>query len=266
MILHPEEVSEQHRGIRSTFKTPTTPDVTSGISTALRGAIEKCGIQQNSISAVMIGTTHFINAVVQADDQNLRSVAVFRLCGPYTRENPAFLDFPPVLSRIMNGHVAYIDGGFEYDMREIVPLDEEQVRKECQIVKQKGITDIAVVGVFSPLDVEGKHEVRVREIIAEELPEADIVLSQDIGQIGFLERENATILNTSVLKFARKTIRGFKNAMLDMGLDCPLFLTQNDGTIIDADAAEKFPIKTFNSGPTNSMSGAAYLAGFDTGQ
>lgn len=53
-------------------------------------------------------------------------------------------------------------------------------------------------------------------------------------------------------------------AIRTLGLSCPLFLTQNDGTIIDADAAEKSPIKTFSSGPTNSMSGAAYLAGLDT--
>ena len=51
--------------------------------------------------------------------------------------------------------------------------------------------------------------------------------------------------------------------MRSLGLTCPLFLTQNDGTIIDADTAEGCPIRTFSSGPTNSMTGAAYLAGLD---
>lgn len=36
-----------------------------------------------------------------------------RICGPYTKENPAFLDFPPILSRLMKGHVSYLDGGLE---------------------------------------------------------------------------------------------------------------------------------------------------------
>jgi len=112
--------------------------------------------------------------------------------------------------------------------------------------------------------LEGLHEARVRRIVLEEIPGADVILSQDVGQLGLLERENATILNTSILKHARKTIRGFKQAITWLGLSCPLFLTQNDGTIIDADVAETTPIKTFNSGPTNSMSGAAYLAGLDT--
>lgn len=163
-----------------------------------------------------------------------------------------------------------------------MPINEEQIRKECQIIKEKGISDVAVVGIFSPLDIEGKQEERVKQIILEELPHSDVVLSREskslvlgivhsipnlhfsVGQLGYLERENATILNTSILKFARKTIRGFKSAMLSLGLSCPLFLTQNDGTIIDTVAAEKCPIKTFSSGPTNSMSGAAYLAGLDT--
>ncbi|RDW74917.1 hypothetical protein BP6252_06059 [Coleophoma cylindrospora] len=266
IVLHPGEAESPHRGIRSSFKTPTTADVTEGISLAIDGALKKGSIDRNQVSAVMIGTTHFINAVVQADDRNLRKVAVFRLCGPYTRENPAFFDFPPILKKIMNGHVAYLDGGLEIDGREILPLKEAAIRQECQLVKEKGISEIVVIGVFSPLDYSGLQEERVKKIILEELPGVDVVLSRDIGQIGFLERENATILNASILKFARRTIRGFMKAMKSLGLSCPLFLTQNDGTIISAEQAQKCPIKTFSSGPTNSMAGAAYLAGLGTNQ
>ncbi|KAK8173183.1 Hydantoinase/oxoprolinase N-terminal region-domain-containing protein [Phyllosticta citrichinensis] len=236
--VDPGESDAEHRGIRSTFKCPTTPDVTSGIINAIEGALSKCDVKRDSICAVIIGTTHFVNAVVQADDRNLRKVAVLRVCGPYTQENPSFLDFPPILARIMNGHTAYLDGGLEYDGREILPIDEEHVRNECKIVKEKGIDDIAVIGVFSPLDTEGTQEARVRQIVLEELPDADVVLSRDIGQLGYLERENATILNTSILKYARRTIRGFKLAMSSLGLSCALFLTQNDGTVIDADTVE----------------------------
>lgn len=51
--------------------------------------------------------------------------------------------------------------------------------------------------------------------------------------------------------------------MRALQLDCPLFLTQNDGTLTSASAAARLPIRTFASGPTNSMRGAAYLAGLD---
>lgn len=78
-----------------------------------------------------------------------------------------------------------------------------------------------------------------------------------------LERENASILNASILNFAQRTINGFKRAMRALKLECPLFLTQNDGTLTSASAAARLPIRTFASGPTNSMRGAAFLAGLD---
>jgi N-methylhydantoinase A/oxoprolinase/acetone carboxylase beta subunit len=45
------------------------------------------------------------------------------------------------------------------------------------------------------------------------------------------------------------------------GLTAPLYLTQNDGTVMLAATAEAFPVYSFASGPTNSMRGAAFLSG-----
>lgn len=60
-----------------------------------------------------------------------------------------------------------------------MPINEVQIRGECQLLKQKGISDIAIVGVFSPLDIQGRQEERVKEIVQQELPWADIVLSRE---------------------------------------------------------------------------------------
>ena len=81
-----------------------------------------------------------------------------------------------------------------------------------------------------------------------------------MANLGFIERENAAILNASILAFARHTIASFQDAIhRRLGLVCPVFLTQNDGTILQAADAARLPIRTFNSGPTNSMCGAAFL-------
>ena len=40
-----------------------------------------------------------------------------------------------------------------------------------------------------------------------------------------------------------------------------IFLTQNNGTIVDANICSKWSIKTFASGVTNSMVGASFLTG-----
>lgn len=80
-----------------------------------------------------------------------------------------------------------------------------------------------------------------------------------MANLGFIERENAAILNASILSFARHTIISFQSAIQHLKLTCPVFLTQNDGTILRATDAARLPIRTFNSGPTNSMCGAAFL-------
>jgi N-methylhydantoinase A/oxoprolinase/acetone carboxylase beta subunit len=60
---------------------------------------------------------------------------------------------------------------------------------------------------------------------------------------------------------ARRTTRAFTEALRASGLAAPLYLTQNDGTVILAATAEAFPVYSFASGPTNSMRGAAFLSG-----
>jgi N-methylhydantoinase A/oxoprolinase/acetone carboxylase beta subunit len=56
-------------------------------------------------------------------------------------------------------------------------------------------------------------------------------------------------------------VDSFRKALKDMKIDAPFYLSQNDGTLMGADFAEKYPVLTFTSGPTNSMRGAAFLSG-----
>lgn len=130
---------------------------------------------------------------------------------------------------------------------------------------EAGIQYVAVVGVFSALDRDGLHEEKCKALLEQHAPGLSVVCSGQIGGSGLLTRENATILNAAILGFARKTIKGFRLAMSALDLSCPLYLTQNDGTLTDAAVAAELPVKTFASGPTNSLMGAAYLQGLDHG-
>lgn len=97
----------------SSYKSQTTADVTTGIRTAIREVIAAAHVPRDAVISVNIGTTHFINAVVQADSTNLEKVAVLRLCGPFCREVPSFTDFPSPLRSVIEGYSAYLDGGLE---------------------------------------------------------------------------------------------------------------------------------------------------------
>jgi len=249
------------RGIIAFHKCSTTsPNVTNGIESAVRSVLEQAGDCHSDVHCLVIGTTHFLNAIIENDTRRLSKVAVVRLSKSFTKEIPPFSDFPPRLRSILHGYHGYVDGGLSIDGAQEAPIVESQVVAECQKIKALGLTSVVVCGVFSPLDKHYRQEAKVRDIMMRELPGVDIVCSSEVSNIGFLERENAAILNATILNFARRTIRGFQTAMKRLGLTCALFISQNDGTVIDATAAARFPIKTFSSGPTNSMRGAAYLS------
>ncbi|KZT70496.1 hypothetical protein DAEQUDRAFT_810662 [Daedalea quercina L-15889] len=270
VLLDLARLHEPTRGVLAHFKAPTTPDVSQGIEAAVREILKGANVPPTSISSLSIGTTAFVNAVLEADARRLAKVAVIRLCGPYTKQCPPFVDFPPRLRALTEGHVGYVDGGLQIDGREILPLEEKQILEQCDIIQDKGLKNVVICGIFSPLDNNGKQEQLAAAIVQRKLGDGvNVVCSRNVGQVGFLERENASILNASILTFAQRTIRGFQAAMKALDLTCPLFLTQNDGTLTTAASAARLPIRTFASGPTNSMRGAAFLAGLDekhTGQ
>jgi DUF917 family protein len=62
-----------------------------------------------------------------------------------------------------------------------------------------------------------------------------VTLSHRLGRIGLLERENAALLNAALAGLARDAIAGFRAAIATSGIDAPLHLTQNDGTVTRRD-------------------------------
>lgn len=219
-------------------------------------------VDPSNVASVTIGTTHFVNAVVTRDSTRLSRVAVLRLSGSFSKHVPPCVDWPASLRKIILGHYALVKGGLEVDGNLISDIKEAEIIEQCDAIKEKGIKSVVVNGVFSPIDTMERQEERVAEILRRELgDQVDIVLSKTVANLGFLERENAAILNASILSFARTTIASFQTPIKKLGLNCPVFITQNDGTILSGEAASRLPIRTFSSGPTNSMRGAAFLVG-----
>ena len=247
------------QNVVGSVKAPTSPDVTTGVSQALAGALKESGIAAADVNVVMLGTTHFTNAVVQRRD--LAPTAAVRLGLPATAALPPMVDWPTDLRDAIGNHAYLAHGGHEFDGRAITPLDANELKKIAADIKKKRINTVAVSSVFSPVNTE--VEKQAGEILAAALPGAHITLSADIGRIGLLERENAAIMNACLRDLARTVMNAFRAALDRTGIKGRFFLTQNDGTLMDAAFAERFPVLTFASGPTNSMRGAAFLSGVE---
>ena len=243
--------------VRGWRKTPTTPDVGTGIVSVLKELLFEAKIKASDIQSVMIGTTHFTNAIVER--KRLVEVAAIRLGLPATRSLPPLTDWPKDLAKAVGLHRYMIHGGNEFDGREISPLDEIGVRDAARDAKKKQVKAVAISSVFSPVTPE--MEKRAAVIVAQELPDAKISLSHEIGRIGFIERENATIMNACLVELANSVVLSFRRALKELNISAPFFISQNDGTLMVPEHVERYPVLTFASGPTNSMRGAALLAG-----
>ena len=239
------------------IKTSTTNDVTSGVVAALRGLADAKEFSPTDINAVMIGTTHFTNAIVEAS--RLAPTAALRLGLPATKALPPMVDWPQRLRDAIGDHGYIVHGGHEFDGRTISELRPDEIKRVADEIGALGVRSVAISSVFSPVSAD--FELAAADIIAGQLPDVHISLSHQIGRIGLLERENATIVNACLRDLAETIVDAFTSALTTVGIHAPLYLSQNDGTLMDVEFTRKYPVATFASGPTNSMRGAAILSG-----
>ncbi|MEC2222936.1 MULTISPECIES: hydantoinase/oxoprolinase family protein [Heyndrickxia] len=237
-------------------KSPTTEDVATGIYHAMHKIISDANVPRDQIHYAMLGTTHCTNAIVER--KRLNHIAVVRIGAPATLAVKPLIGVPEDLREALGKHVYLVRGGHEFDGREITALDTHYLFQIAREVKGK-VDSIAITSVFSPVSQD--HEYRASEIFREVLgDEVAISLSSEIGSVGLLERENATILNAAVVNVAKTAAEGFIQALENEGIKARVFFGQNDGTLMSVDYAVKYPIFTVACGPTNSLRGASYLS------
>jgi N-methylhydantoinase A/oxoprolinase/acetone carboxylase beta subunit len=237
-------------------KRPTTVDVRDGIESAVSAVLLDSKVSASEIDGVMIGTTQFTNAFVQR--QGLLEVGVIRIGSPAGAAVPPLTAWPVALKEIIGQHFFDVEGGFHVDGRKLLPFDYRAVRAAARDLRQRGITTVAITCLFSP--TRDDLEIQAEQIVRDEIPGARISLSSRIGKLGFIERENATVMNASLADLASSVCESFAAAIQEPGLQCPFFISQNDGTLMLPTYAASYPVLTFASGPTNSMRGAAFLS------
>ena len=248
---------DENLNVVADIKCPTTGDIYDGILAALRTVLAQSGVDRSQIKQAMLGTTQCTNAIVER--KNLAPIGILRIGAPATLGIPPMVDWAEDISRIAVGS-AVIGGGFEYDGKHLAPFDAEAAKKFFLEMKEKGVKSIAISCVFST--VRNDHELRAAELCHEVMGEdVHVSISSEIGSMGLIERENATILNAALWKVAERFTEGFAQSLADEGItNADVYLSQNDGTLMTMEHARRYPILTVACGPTNSIRGASYLS------
>ncbi len=143
------------------------------------------------------------------------------------------------------------------DGRELVPLDEDEVRAAVRKMKKDKVEAIAVCFLFSFLNPA--HEERVKEIVKEEYPEAYLCLSSEVlPQFREYERFTTTGLNAYIGPTTSKYIRSLENTLREQGYTANVHLMQSFGGVASTEAAQQKPVNLLLSGPVGGVLGAIW--------
>ena len=247
------------REVIASAKRATTFDVGDGLFAAVEAVMQAGSLRPQSIGSVMIGTTQFINAFVQR--RGLAQVAAVRVSAPMGDGVPPFAAWPRDLIAVIGEHGYFVHGGAFYDGRAYAPLDRGELMKVAEDIRAKGIRAVAVSSCFAPVRPDIERD--AAEIIRQVYPDADITLSAEVGGLGLVDRENAAIMNATLREMARSAVASLTESLRRTGISTPVYFSQNDGTLVSADFASRFPVVTCSAGPTNSLRGASFLTGVD---
>lgn len=248
---------DENRKVVADIKYPTSVDIYDGILGAMRTVLEVSGVDPKQIHQAMLGTTQCTNAIVER--KHLAPIGILRIGAPATTGIRPMVDWAEDIQKVAVGSTV-IGGGFEYDGKELAPLDVDAAKAFFGEMKEKGVKSIAISCVFAT--VRDDHEIAAAKLCHEIMgEEVHVSISSEIGSMGLVERENATILNAALWKVAERFTEGFAQSLQDEGVsNADVYLSQNDGTLMTMEYARRYPILTVACGPTNSIRGASYLS------
>ncbi|MEA2310938.1 MAG: hypothetical protein QOE28_906, partial [Solirubrobacteraceae bacterium] len=182
---------------------------------------------------------------------------------PLTHALPPLSTWPVELRRRVSAGEAVVRGGAEYDGRPAAALDEDEITRFLAEVARDA-ESIAITSVFSPVAPE--QELAAAQLVRRELgPGTHVSLSHEIGTVGLLERENATVLNGALVGMVARLGAALDDVLEAEGVNAETFVIQNDGTLMLLQHARRFPVLTIGSGPASGMRGAAFLSGVEDG-
>lgn len=249
-------VLDANRRIVSSHKECTTDPIEEGVLRAVEKVLAKQAIAKEDITAIFLGTTHATNAILEA--KGLLAVGHIRIAGQRPDAAACFFCRPELKSKILKA-VRTIDGGYNCDGSPITRFCINQARSAVEALLEEGVEAISIAGAFSPINRD--QEDALRALVLESAgPDFPVSCSADIGSLGFLQRENAAIINASLHRVISKGFSSLEKRLLTSGIFAPLYMVQNDGSIMTLREAERLPILTIATGQTNSFVGAMHLS------
>ncbi|WP_034271242.1 hydantoinase/oxoprolinase family protein [Haloechinothrix halophila] len=272
-----------------TTKTPSTPrNPADGFMAAIDKALDLADRPPgggDSIVAVSHGTTVATNQLLEGKVDKLGFVTtegyesileIARQSVPDGYGNSYFWVKPDRI--VPRDLVGTVGGRMTYTGEEIRPFDEPGARATARWFRQKGVNTLGVCLLHAYANPS--HEERMREILAEEHPDAIVSLSSAVlREYREYERSMTTLVDAAVKPMVSSYVATIKarldaytvSTLSDDATDrhdtsVPFYVMKSNGGVLSAEEIVHQPITTVLSGPAAGALGAALIArhaGFD---
>ncbi len=242
--------------------TPRAPE--EGVMTGVADILKLSGVKPADLGLIIHGTTLATNAIIERKGaktalvvtEGFRDSIEMAFEHRFEQYDIFMMKPPPLVARELRfGIPERLDGRGNV----LMPLDEASVRALAPKLKAAGIEAIAIGFMHAYLD--GKHERRTRDILAETMPDVSYSLSSEVSpEIREYERWSTAAANAYVQPVMDRYLGRLDAALKKQGFACPLFMITSGGGLTALDTARKFPIRLVESGPAGGAILAAALA------
>lgn len=263
-------------GKSEVFKSPTTQDVLSGVVAAARLAAEanKLTFEEfcASIEKFGHGTTVGLNALLTGRAARTGIVTTLGFAdtleiGRIRRQTSGLSEsevtdffkhdrFKPLVSREL---IVEVRERVDANGNVLVPLDEVEARRVLGSLKEKNLEAVAICTLWST--VNPAHELRLKEMVAEELGDVFVSLSHQISPlVGEYGRMSTTAANASLGPIAGRYLARLEAALKDHGMRVPILMMTNAGGVLPTEVLNDRPAYSLFSGPAAGVIGSLVLS------
>jgi N-methylhydantoinase A len=238
----------------------TRGDPVIGIIAGLAGQPDR-----DSISNLRIGTTIATNAILErkgavvayVTTKGFRDVPFIQRGNRKSHYDMSWVKPKPLVKR---RHCFELSERIDAYGEVVLPLDDAEVRRMAKVIRATPeIEAVAVCLLFSYLNPA--HELRVRAILTEELP--DLALSISYGVLPKwkeYERASTTIADAYLKPIVSRQLKAMRGRLNEAGLTAPAVIIRSNGGEMTLEAASEAPAQMVLSGPTGGVIASRFVA------
>jgi N-methylhydantoinase A len=264
---------DEDSGELVTTKTPSTPgNPADGFIAGIEKILATIDADGSDITAVSHGTTVATNKLLEGKVEALGFITtegyefmleIARQSVPDGYGNSYFWVKPDRI--VPADRVRTVGGRLDFTGAEVRPFDEDAAVAAARWFRDRGIATIAVC--FLHAYANDDHELRMREVLRREHPEAVVSISSEVlREYREYERAMTTLVDAAVKPNVSRYVANISERLLDFtgrrstGNEIPFYVMKSNGGVLSADEVVHQPITTVLSGPAAGALGAALIA------